>query len=145
MGLSKTEEREYARMLYVGEGLTQKEISQRCNVTEKTISNWADKYGWKKMKRSLMIVKDKQLSELYEKLEKLNENIKDKQDNLVSTKDVDSIVKLTSAIKQLEVDTSVGEIIDVAKKFIDFVRQDNLDTAKLVTEYFDVFIQSRVK
>lgn len=145
MGLSKKEEREYAKMLYVNEGLNQKEISIKCGVAERTVSVWVNKYNWNQMKRSLMTVKDNQLSELYEKLERLNEEIKDKQDNLVSSKDVDAIVKLTAAIQKLEHDTSVGEIIDVAKKYIDFVRGDDLELAKRVSDYFDLFIQSNLK
>ena len=45
----------------------------------------------------------------------------------------------------LEVETGVDQIIDVAKSFINWVREDDLDTAKQVTKLFDVFIKERLK
>lgn len=145
MGMSKDNEREYAELLYTKENLTAKEIASRCNVSEKTVGNWILKYNWKNKKRSLIIVKDNQIASLYEKLEMLNLHIETTTGNIVTSKDVDAISKLTSSIKSLEVETSLGETIDVAKKFIDFVREFDLDFAKKATQYFDMFIQTKLK
>lgn len=145
MGLSKTEQQEYAKMLYLHQGLSQKEIANRCKVSENTISSWRTKFGWDKIKRSLIIVKDEQINSLYEKLEKLNQHIHDTQDNLVSTKDVDAIIKITAAIKQLETNAGLGETIDVAKKYLEFVRQIDLAFAQQSAEYFDLFIMDKSK
>lgn len=145
MGLTKKQEKEFAQILYVNQKLSQKEIAERVNVSEKTISKWIKESGWENLKRSMITVKDEQLSDMYEKLAKLNQNIKDNFDNLVSNKDVDTISKLTSSIQRLEIETSIGETIDVAKKFIDFIRPIDLDFAKKTTSYFDVFIQSKMK
>lgn len=144
MGLRKTEQREYAKLLFISQGLTQKEIAERCEVTEKTVSRWNKEDRWEDLKRSLMVVKDQQLTSLYMKLERLNQNIEDKQDNLVTSKDVDAISKLTASIKQLETDTSVGEIISVAKMIINLIQQDDLDFAKELSKYFDLLIKSKL-
>lgn len=145
MGLSKKQENEFARMLYINEKLSQKEIAERVNVSEKTVGKWINVGGWDKMKRSMITVKDEQLSDMYDKLAKLNQTIKTNQENLVSNKDVDTISKLTAAINRLEVETSIGETIDVAKKLIDFIRPVDLEFAKKVTTYFDTYIQSKMK
>lgn len=145
MGASKDIEREFAAMLYIQQGLTQKEIAARCKVSEKTVGKWKDADKWDKQKRSFMVVREEQITDLYEKLEKLNEHIKNTQDNIVSVKDVDAISKLTASIRNLETETSVAEIIDVAKHYIDFVKAFDLDFAKQVTEYFTLFIQDKLK
>ncbi|MEO9256856.1 MAG: hypothetical protein ABI207_00665 [Crocinitomicaceae bacterium] len=145
MGMSKIEQQNYAKLLVVNEKITFKETSIRVGVREKTIGDWAKKFNWIQMKRSLITIKDEQITSLYNKLEKLNKNIEENQDNLVTTKDVDAIIKLTAAIKQLEVDTSLGEIIDVGKKFITFLQETDIDLAKEVTRYYDTFIQSKLK
>lgn len=145
MARSKTIEREFAAMLYIQQGLSQKEIAVRVKVSEKTIGKWKIDDQWDKQKRSFMVVREEQITDLYEKLEALNNHIKTNQENLVSVKDVDAISKLTASIKHLETETSVAEIIGVAKKYIDFIRESDLEFAKKVTTYFDLFIQHKLK
>ena len=142
MGANKKEQEELAKILFLQGNVTQKEIAQRLKVTEKTVSRWAVNGGWLKLKRSLVIVKDEQLTKLYGMLENLTEDIGDK---VVTSKDVDAISKLTASIRQLEYDTSVGEIIDVAKKYIEFVRQFDLEFAQKAAGYFDLLIQQKAK
>lgn len=54
-------------------------------------------------------------------------------------------MKLTGAIRQLETDTSVADVIDVMKKFIQHIREDDYEQAKLVTSLADLFIKSIIK
>lgn len=143
MGLTKTKQREYAKLLYIHHGLSQKEIAGRVEVSEKTVGKWKEAEGWDKQKRSLIIVKDEQLADMYEKLETLNRHIKDTKGNLVDTKDVDALSKLTGSIRSLEVETSVGEIISVAKMFLELCRELDLDFTKTAAGYFDLLIQQK--
>ena len=145
MGVAKKVEKEFAQHLFVNEKLTQKEIAERVGVVEKTISKWIKEGKWEDLKRSMLIVKEEQLTDLYDKLSALNNHIKTTNNNLVSNKDVDTISKLTSSIQRLEVETSIGETIDVGKKVIEFIRQMDLEDAKKVTAYFDMFIKSKMK
>jgi DNA-binding transcriptional regulator LsrR (DeoR family) len=140
MGANKKDQEELAKILYLQGNVTQKEIAIRLKVTEKTVSRWAVNGDWARLKRSLVIVKDEQLTKLYQMLENLTEHIGEK---VVSSKDVDAISKLTASIRQLEYETSVGEIIDVAKKYVEFVRQFDLEFAQKAANYFDLMIQQR--
>lgn len=45
--MAKDNERKTARILYVEQGRTAKDIAELVNVAEKTISAWVNKYGWK--------------------------------------------------------------------------------------------------
>lgn len=144
MGMSKNEEREYAKLLFITQGLTLKEIASRCKVTEKTVGRWKEYGKWKEQKQSLMVVKDEQIQSLYSKLETLNLDILTSKKNLVTSKDVDAIVKLTASIKQLETDTSIGETISVAKKIIAFIQPEDIEFAKQLTDYFDMYIKSQL-
>lgn len=76
MAAQKQVEKDLAKILFVNEGVTQKEIAQRLNVSEKTIGKWAKKDNWEKEKTSLLITKDKQISDLYNQLSAVNEEIK---------------------------------------------------------------------
>jgi len=73
--LTNSEKKEYAKLLFTRESLTQKEIAQRVGTSENTISNWVNAGKWETLRRSLMVTKDEQLSQLYRQLELLNIDI----------------------------------------------------------------------
>lgn len=143
MALEMAQKREYARILFVSENLTQKEIAGRVSVTEKTIGKWIEHGDWKKLKRSLLTTRQNQLVLLYDQLDWMNTMISQRECKTATIKEADIIIKLTAAIKNLEIETSLGETIEVARSFIEFVRQTDLDFAKKVTAFFDVFIQNK--
>ncbi|MGE4345931.1 MAG: hypothetical protein AB7D46_00810 [Flavobacteriaceae bacterium] len=92
-----------------------------------------------------VIVKDKDGNE---KLEMPNYNPSDfpvKISNTPTSKEADIIAKITSSINKLETETSIGEIVDVAKQIIQFTQSIDLDFAKQLTEYFDLFIKQKMK
>lgn len=55
---------------------TQKELAEKVGVTEKTISDWIKDLKLADKKRSLLVTKRSQLVNMYNQLEKLNEEIK---------------------------------------------------------------------
>ena len=65
--------------------------------------------------------------------------------NVATSKEADSLLKLSASINRLEVETSIGETVEVAQAVIEFIRQNNLDDAKKMTAWFDLFIQSKLK
>lgn len=159
MAIQKTEEREYARILYVNERITYKEIAERVSVTEKTVSKWATEGGWDKLRKSLLTTRQNQLVHWYNQLEAMNEEIserpslkiKDKtvdnpeKKNIPSNKEADTMSKITANIQKLETETGIGEYIEVARKVLSFVQDINLADAKLLKNYFDEFINSKLK
>lgn len=65
--------------------------------------------------------------------------------NTANSKDADIISKITSSIKRLETETSIGDTVEVARNFIEFVRPQDLELAKTITNLFDVFITAKMK
>lgn len=142
MAFTKTQAKEYAKTLFISENLHQKVIAERVGVTEKTLGKWINDGGWRKLKRSLLTTKQTQIGMLYDQLEFINNEIANRDSRVSTAKEADIISKLTSAIEKLEVETSVGETVDVAKKFITFVQQEDLPLAKAITSWFDTYIQT---
>lgn len=183
MALRKQQERDYAKALFLAGGLTQKEIAEKVGVTEKTLCKWIKDGKWETLKKSLLTTKQSQLSELYDQLEFINNEIKtrpivydfplfllkpikvkdedgserleypvfNKEDypikigNVATSKDADIISKITSSIKRLETETSIGDTVEVARAFIEFVRPQDLELAKKITNLFDAFINAKIK
>ncbi|MFV8392755.1 terminase gpP N-terminus-related DNA-binding protein [Flavobacterium sp. LB2P6] len=65
--------------------------------------------------------------------------------NVATSKDADAILKITTSIKRLETETSIGDTVEVARNFIEFVRPQDLELAKTITNLFDVFITAKMK
>ncbi|WP_306353699.1 hypothetical protein [Flavobacterium sp. '19STA2R22 D10 B1'] len=144
MGITKKEEREYARMLFVNERLTYKDIAARVKVTEKTIGKWAVDDGWDKLRKSLLTTRQNQLVYWYNQLDAINDTI-EKRDNVPTFEETSIMSKTTANIQRLEIETSIGEYIEVGKKVLVFIQDVNLNDAKLFKNYFDEFINSQLK
>ncbi|WP_020211388.1 hypothetical protein [Flavobacterium rivuli] len=183
MARLKQVEKDYAKVLFVNDNLSQKEIAERINVTEKTIGKWVKDGKWDELKVSMLTTKDNQLKSLYAQLERKNieiatrpivrdipafmlkpvklkdaegaeslEFIKyDPEDypikigNVPTSADADAISKITTAIKRLESETSIGDTIEVAKKLIQFIQPIDFAFAKQLTTYCDSYITSLMK
>lgn len=76
MARKKQVEYDLAKRYYVNDGMSQKEIAERLNLSEKTVGTWVKKDNWEKEKTSLLVTKDKQISDLYNQLSAVNEEIK---------------------------------------------------------------------
>lgn len=145
MGLSKDSEREFARMLYVNDRITFKEIAARVKVAEKTISKWAELDGWDKLRKSLLTTRQNQLVHFYNQLEAMNEMIAERTPPVPLSKEADTMSKITSNIQKLETEVGLGEYVEVSKKILTFIQNVNLTDAISFKNYIDEFINDRMK
>lgn len=144
MAVSKTQQREHARLLYVGERITLKEVAERVAVTEKTIGRWCKEDGWEELRKGLLTTRQTQLSRWYKQLDAITNKIENR-DNIPTNAEADTMSKITSNIQRLEIEVGLGEIIDTAKKIITYTQQINLNDAKMIKAYFDEYINHRAK
>lgn len=142
---SMQQKREFAQILFVKEGLTQKEIHERTGVSEKTIGRWVEKYKWREMKKSLLVTKENQLIMMYDQLDWINTEVKNREYKLPAPKEADTISKITAAIKKLETDTSIAEIVEVCQKLVQYTRTVNPEFAAQLIKYCDAFITDKMK
>jgi transposase len=141
--------KEHARLLFTQEKLSQKEIAERVCVSEQTITKWvnADKGEWKRLRQSLVVTKSEQLSRIYEQLDELNLAIRQQPEGkrYASTKEADTLVKLTAAAKNLESDASIADTVEVSKRFLNWLRPLAPNKAKEIAAMFDDFIRELLK
>ena len=130
---------------------------------------------WKKLKKSLMTTKAQQITMLYDQLARLNEEIEnrpivtmsmttpvklDKEGNPMfkapeydpvvlsnypTSKETDSIAKITNAIHKLEGEVSIGETVQIAMTFCEYVREIDFEQSQKISEFFDMFIRQQLK
>lgn len=145
--LTNKQKRDYARHLYMSEpNILQKELAERVGVSRNTMCRWVAEGKWDEMRTSVVTSKAAQLSRLYRHLAELNDAVESRPEGerYVSSRDVDTITKLTAAIRNLETETNIADKIDVGKDFLAYVRRISADTDKVkaVADLFDGYIKS---
>ena len=144
--LSIDQKKEYAKYLFVRKKLSQKEIANEVGVSEQAMVRWVREGKWEEMRKTLLSTKQEQLALMYQMLELLNkEAIQALSDDDPATKpNADAIRKITKSIHELENQTGIGEMIDTAQALIDFVRHEDIEAAKVINTWFDLFIKDRL-
>ena len=159
MGLSKKTEREYAKILFINEGLDAKAIAEKVNVRPNTISKWAEEGNWKSLKTSLLTTRKNSLSHWYNQLEAVNEDIANRPGKMtekgeierperkgIPTKsEADVMTQIRNNIKSLETELTLGECIELSMQIISFVQDIDFEHSKILKDYFDEFIMTKVK
>lgn len=145
--LTNKQKKEWAKLIYLSENLLQKDIATKVGVTEKTIGGWIKDENWEALKSSVIITKEQELRRIYMQINELNNHIFSREEGtrFANSKEADTLNKLAATARSLETDTSVAEIIEVAKNFIQFVRREDNEKAKDITKIFDEFIKTKLR
>jgi hypothetical protein len=158
------EKRELAQLLYVsGACQHQLEVAERVGVSKVSINKWAQADKWDEKKRSLLTIRSNQLSRMYLLLEYYVSKVEDKVKRFkemqedkdaspaeksaaddINTKDTDVIVKLTGAIKNLEIELSVAEVVDVLTKYNEYIRKVSPEKLKAEVELQDGYVKTLI-
>ncbi len=133
--------REWAKHLYTRGEKSLAELSEDMDISEAQLRQWATESSWDYIKKTMPTSKAYQIEKLYLLLEKTNEKLLREEE--VNAKDLDLIVKFTAAIKNLDTEISIQQIIEVAKSFTGWLHAQNRELAKSMTMHFDKFIKER--
>lgn len=146
MSVRKTKSHEFAKTLFLdtSQKLTITEIAERVGVRPGTVSNWIKKGGWEKLRKSLLVTRQIMISDLYDQLEFLNNQIKERDNKVATPAEANTIAVLTTSIKRLETETSVAEVYEVATEFLDFLKPIDFELYQQLVPFFDTFIQMKL-
>lgn len=135
-----------AKLLYTREHLEQGVIAKKVGVSANTISTWVKTFNWKDLRRRLLLSKEDQLNSLYEQLESLNNIIKTSATKHADSKQADILVKLTAAIRSLETDLNINDLVESGIRFIKHLQKTaGIEDVHKVTDWWHAFIQYSIK
>ncbi|NCX95884.1 MAG: hypothetical protein EBX41_05655 [Chitinophagia bacterium] len=134
----------WAELLYTHHSQSLPDIALPTGIPENTLKQWAALHHWDKLRRSRLTSKQFQIEQLYDLLEQLTQKLKDTTGQ-VNPKHADLTVKYTAAIKNLEGEVGIPEIIEVAQLFTTWLRRRNAPLARTITLEFDKFIKQRIQ
>jgi DNA-binding XRE family transcriptional regulator len=145
--MKREEKKDWARLLYTREKITQKEVAERVGITAKTMCSWVREENWDKLRQSIIVTKEEQLRRIYMQIEELNTSIMSKPEGerFANSKQADTMNKLASAARKLETEASIADIIEVSKRIITWIRQNDFEKAKEISNIIDAFIKDQLK
>jgi transposase len=145
--MTPRQKKDWAKLLVVSEGYTQKEAAKKVGASEKSISKWAKAENWDKLRQSIIMTKDEQLRVMYLQLEEQNATIMKRPEGkrFADSKESDARLKTIEGIRKLETETSIADIIEVCKRVVNYLRPIDFEKSKEVCILFDGFIKDTLK
>lgn len=144
--LTNAQKKEWAKTLYLRENLTQQEIAERVGVSRVTVSNWVRAGKWEEQKAGLTLTRQEQVANLYRQVAEINRAISARAEGerFPNSKEADILGKLSAAIRNMEQETGIADIISVLIGFIEWLRPLDLDKAKELTRLADAYIKDKL-
>lgn len=144
--LTSQQKKEWAGMLYVKDNLTQIEIADKVGVSRQTIARWTRDEKWEERKVGMTLTREQQIANLHRQIAEINKAISEKEEGqrFASPSEADTINKISAAIKKLETDVGVSDIISVGMKFINWLRPFDLEKSKEFLKLWDAFIKDNL-
>ena len=128
--------KQVAQTLYL-EGVAQKEIAQKLNLSEQTVSKWKIAGEWDQLKESIAVSRDEILKKLYRQLNTLLSN------NPVNA---DHVSKINKAIREIKNQLNVSDYITALMHFNQYLTSSGMvKEAQLLNSLQQKFIQSILK
>jgi len=146
-GLTNKQKKEWAYTEYVINNLSQKEVAEKVGFSTVTMSKWVREGNWDDLRRQMLVTREKQLSRLYAQFDELTSAIakKPEGERYANSKEADTLNKLTAAIRSLETEASIADIVEVSKRLLNYLRPVNAAKAIEVAGIFNDFIKHTLK
>ena len=138
--LRNEQKKALARDIYLLGSYTLEEIAAKVGSTRQTVSRWAREGGWEEMKAGMTVGREQILKNLYRQISEINE-----VERHATSREADTIMKLSAAIRKLEDDIGIGELISAGMRFGDWLRPLDLAKAKEFVNLYDAFLKDQVR
>jgi transcriptional regulator with XRE-family HTH domain len=147
MKLTRQQRMDYAKTLYLRGDATQKEIAAGVGASEQTISKWVRDGRWEQLRASLTLTRQECLSRIYMQIAEINGAIERREpgSRYPTAKEADAINKLAAAIDKMEREVGLKDVIDVSKRFCEWLRRSDVKRAQEIARLFDAFIKELLR
>lgn len=144
--LTIAQKKEWAGMLYLKENLTQQEIADKTGVSRVTVGKWIKAEKWEERKTGITLTREEQIANLHRQVAEINNVIGQREPGkrYATPAEADTLGKLASAIKKMESDVGIADIISVGMRFINWLRPVDIAKAKEFTALWDNFIKDNL-
>lgn len=136
-----------AEKLFVSGNYLQKEVAALVGITEKTMGEWVKKYGWKDRRASFISTRENQIHMLLMQINNIQEQIlsREPENRFANNKESDSLAKLSTTMKNLEVELGISDMISCGIRFIDYAKGVDFEKGKELGLLFDSFLSTLIR
>lgn len=140
------QKKQLAHDLYLMGSYTYEEIALKVGTTRQTVSRWANNGKWEELKAGITVTREQILKNMYRQINEINENILKREpgERHPNVKEADIMSKLSAAIKKMEIDVGITDIISVGMRFGNWMRVVDIDKAKELVNYWDAFLREQL-
>ena len=141
--LTNMQKKDWARMLYLKENLTQAEIAERVGVARITVGRWVQAEKWEEQKAGMTVTREAEFANLYRQVAEINRaiSLREEGKRFANSKEADILGKLSAAIRKMETDAGIADVISVLTRFVEWLRPVDLDKAREIARLADAFIK----
>lgn len=143
--LSAEQRKQWAKLIYLKENMTQQEIADTVGVTRRTIVRWVAE--WEPLKLNLLQTREARIASTLAQLDELDRMIAGREEGsrFPTSKEADVRRKLTADLDALEQEASIRDIYNVSRGLLDHIRKQDTDKAKELSDYINDYIKERMK
>lgn len=140
------DKRSLAKSLYLEGNYTQEEIAEKVGVSRQTVVRWAKDDAWQELKTSMSITPEQLIQQMQQQVAEVNRNIMSRPEGsrYATPAEADAINKLTTAIKKLQDDVGISDIVSVCMRMLTWLRAVDVELAKTFSNLMDAFIKDQI-
>lgn len=145
--LTNKQKKDWAQTLICKMDYTQKEAAVKIGVSPVTMNKWYKDGNWERLKQSLLVTRENQLSRIYMQMDELTGAImkRPEGERFANSKEGDTLKKLAATIKDLETEASIADLYEAGKRFLNYVRSYVPQKAIEIAHIYDDFITDSLK
>ena len=139
------DKKQAARIMYVVEGKTQKEIALAVGVTERTVFTWIHQYAWKKLKTAALQAPVTILENLCSQLVELQRKIAAREpgNRIPTIQEAEVTRKIIGSIAVLNKKQTLAQYMQMMESFRDFVRPLSARFSRQLAFFADKFLVAK--
>lgn len=144
--LSNDKKKALAKDIYTLGQYTFEEIAEKVGSTRQTISKWCKEGQWDELKAGMTVSREQILKGMYSQVNEINKAIqaKDEGARYATPAQADTLSKLSAAIRKMEMDTGISDLVSAGIRFAEWLRPVNMDKTKEFVGLWDAFIREQL-
>ncbi len=135
-----------ARDIYTLGQFTFEEVAEKVGSTRQTVSKWCREGQWDELKAGMTVSREQILKGMYSQVNEINKAIQAKKDGerYATPSQADTLAKLSAAIRKMEMDTGISDLVSAGIRFSEWLRPVDMDRTKEFVRLWDAFLKEQL-
>ena len=135
-----------AKDIYLLGQYTFEEIAEKVGSTRQTVSKWCKEGQWEELKAGMTVSREQILKGMYSQVNEINKAIwkKEEGQRYATPAQADTLAKISSAIKKMEMDSGISDLVSAGIRFAEWLRTVDMDKTKEFVALWDAFLREQL-